>query len=238
MKKRKPNKTVVLVTGTSSGIGLRLARHYAGAGHEVVGCSRRPSGLKTGNYRHFRLDVRDEAKVRSMFAAIAADYGRLDVLINNAGVYSANHVLLTPLQDVRDVFDVNVFGAFLFCREAAKLMKKNGHGRIVNISSAAVPLARAGTAAYGASKSALEQFSRVFAEEVAAYGITVNTLGLSIVDLPGMRDQISERAVTGVLERTAFGSKLEFREIAGVVDFLISKAGAKMTRQTLYLGGV
>jgi len=78
------------------------------------------------------MEVSDEQKVKEMLKTIKNEHGRLDVLINNAGIASMNHALLTPMSTMYKVFDTNVFGAFLFCRESAKLMKKNNYGRIVN----------------------------------------------------------------------------------------------------------
>src|SRR5690606_25682675 len=128
------------------------------------------------------LDVADEAAVAELFAAVRRDYGRLDHLINNAGVASMNHSLLTPVDAVDRLLRTNVEGTFLFCREAAKLMKKRRFGRIVNFSTVAVPLRLEGEAAYVASKAAVEGLSKVLAGEFAPFGVTVNVVGPVPVD--------------------------------------------------------
>lgn len=129
----------MLITGTRKGLGKHLVEHYAGAGWEVIGCSRQPVDYSVPSYRHYCLDVADEAAVGEMFAEIGRDNGHLDVLINNAGIASMNHVLLTPLSTVADIFKTNVLGTFLFSRQAARLMSKKRFGRIVNLVTVATP---------------------------------------------------------------------------------------------------
>src|SRR5436309_2819360 len=140
---------VVLITGTRKGIGRALVEHYAGSGCHVVGCSRSPFEGELPKYRHYCLDIGDEPAVKKMFSEIRKQEGRLDVLINNAGVASMNHSLLTPLAAVNKIMKTNFTGTFLFCREAARLMQVYRYGRIVNFATVAVPLKLEGTAIYG-----------------------------------------------------------------------------------------
>ena len=228
---------VMLITGTSRGIGRYLAEYYVKKRVQVIGCSRRPVANELKNYQHFCLDVSDEPKVKQMFSEIRKTHNRLDVLINNAGAHAVNHSLLTPLKTVQDVFNTNMIATFLFCREASKLMRKNSYGRIVNISTIAVPLCSVGTSIYSASKAAMEQFSKVLAREVGSDGITVNTLGLSIVDHSGMVENLSEEAISEALGHTVFKLRLGFGDITHAIDFLISEKSKAVTKQTLYLGG-
>jgi 3-oxoacyl-[acyl-carrier protein] reductase len=122
----------MLITGTRKGIGKNLVEYYTQKGYLVIGCSRQEVDYDIDNYRHFVLDVSDEMSVKQMFMKIRKTYKVLDVLINNEGIASMNHILLTPLQTVNDIFNTNFFGTFLFCREAAKLMQRHNYGRIVN----------------------------------------------------------------------------------------------------------
>src|SRR2546428_13527312 len=92
------NSRVLLISGTSKGIGKYLAEYYLAKGDRVVGCSRGPAVIEHDDYRHFRLDVSDEAEVKQMLMEISRTYQRLDVLINNAGIASMNHILLTPVE--------------------------------------------------------------------------------------------------------------------------------------------
>ena len=117
---------VILITGARKGIGRALAEHCCGRGDRVVGCSRKAVDFELEGYEHHRLDVADEAAVHELFQAVRTNHGRLDGLINNAGVASMNHVLLTPLDTVRRIIETNLVGTFLFCREAARLMRTSG----------------------------------------------------------------------------------------------------------------
>ncbi len=229
---------VVLITGTRKGIGKYLAQYYVAAGYQVIGCSRGPADYQLENYRHFCLDVADETEATRMFSKIRRIYNRLDVLINNAGIESHNPALLTSSGAVQDILSTNVVGTFLFCREACKLMKKNSHGRIVNLSTVHVRLGTVGTSIYGASKAAVEQFTAVLAKEVAPFGITVNTLGLSLVDKTGMSERLTKKAASDLLERTTLKRQLSLLDVAHAMDFLISNNSHMITNQLLYLGGV
>jgi Dehydrogenases with different specificities (related to short-chain alcohol dehydrogenases) len=102
-----------------------------------------------------------------MFSAIKKRESRLDVLINNAGIASMNHSLLTPVATVNKIMETNFTGTFLFCREAARLMQLHGYGRIVNFTSVAVPLKIEGEAAYAASKAAVISLTQILAREFA-----------------------------------------------------------------------
>lgn len=232
------NNQVILITGTRKGIGRYLVEHFVNSGFDVIGCSRKPVDYEFKNYRHFCLDISDEAKVKQMFAEIRKTYNRLDVLVNNAGIISTNYALLTPLQTVQNVFATNFVGTFLSCREAAKIMQKNRYGRIVNISTISVCVSPPGTSIYSASKAAVEQFSKVLAKEVTSFGITSNTLSLSFVKESGMAEKMSKKIIEETLEKTISKSWLSINDIANAIDFLISPNSSKVTGQTIYLGGV
>src|SRR3989441_10094849 len=162
---------VTLITGTRIGIGRHLAEHYLRLGHRVVGCSRNPGDWTREGYEHYETDVADEKGVKTMFSEIRRSYGRLDHLINNAGIASMNHSLLTPASTVSAILATNVVGTFLLSREAAKLLKRKGYGRIVNFSSVPVPLKLAGEAAHAGSKSAVVGLTHVLARGVAEFGL-------------------------------------------------------------------
>jgi len=231
-------RPIIIITGSRKGIGKCFAEYYIDKGFQVLGCSRSHVDFQVDNYQHFCLDVSDERSVKEMFSEIRKTYGRLDVLINNAGITSMNYALLTPISTSQEVINTNVLGTILFCREAVKLMRKKQYGRIVNISSIHVPLCSIGTSLYGGSKAFVEQFSSVMAREVFPLGITINTLALSVVKDSGMTEILSDKAEVEILLGSISKSRLEFQDVAHAVNFLISRKSKMVTSQIIYLGGV
>lgn len=228
---------VTLITGTRKGIGQFLAQHYCQRGHTVIGCSRAAPDWELESYSHQIADVSDEEQVKAVFSNIRKTHGRLDNLINNAGVASMNHSLLTPISTVRKVLDTNVIGSFLFCREAAKLMKKNKFGRIVNFSTVAVPLKLEGEAAYVASKAAVEGLTNVLSREYAELGITVNTIGPVPIETDLIRAVPSDK-IQRIVERQSIKRLGSFADVANVTDFFLGERSDFITGQHIYLGGL
>lgn len=228
---------VTLITGARKGIGRFLAERLLARGHRVGGLSRTPSDLVHDRYRHFEVDVADEAGVRGAVQALRRDFGRLDHLVNNAGIASMNHSLLTPASTVEKVLRTNVVGAFVAAREAAKVMRQGGGGRIVNFSTVAVPLALEGEAAYVASKAAVEALTRTLAREFAAFGIRVNAVGPTPVDTDLIR-AVPKDKIDALLARQPIARLGTFEDVANVVDFFLAPASDFVTGQVVYLGGV
>lgn len=232
-----PEQPITIITGTRKGIGKFLVEHYVSKGHLVIGCSRGEIDWSLEGYRHYTCDVTDEAAVKKLFSETRKQYGRLDNLINNAGIASMNHILLTPIGTVRNILDTNVVGTFLFCREAARLMQKNHYGRIVNFSTVATPLKLEGEAIYAASKAAIVSLTEVMAREFADFGITVNAVGPTPVPTDLIRS-VPQEKMDRLIARQAIRRYGTFEDIANVIDFFLRKESDFVTGQNIFLGGV
>ena len=172
-----------------------------------------------------------------MLHSIYRQHGRIDVLINNAGIASMNHSLLMPLNTVKKIFSTNVYGTFLFCRETAKLMMKKKYGRIVNFATVATPINLEGESAYAASKAAVESFTRIMAREYAPFNVTVNAVGPTPVATDLIKG-VAEDKIQQLLQTQALKRLGSLADIANVVDFFIRRESDFITGQVLYLGGV
>jgi 3-oxoacyl-[acyl-carrier protein] reductase len=231
-------RETVLITGTRKGIGRHLVDHFLAQGHLVAGCSRDAfEGPPPDGYSHFQADVRDEAQVVEMVREAHRRLGSISVLINNAGIASMNHLLLTPLSTLERVFATNVFGSFVVMREVAKLMGSARYGRIVNFATVATPLNLEGEAAYAASKAAVESLTRVAAKELAALNITVNAVGPTPVMTDLIRN-VPKAKLDALIATQAVRRLGEHRDVTNVIDFFVSRDSDFVTGQVVYLGGV
>jgi 3-oxoacyl-[acyl-carrier protein] reductase len=230
-------KKVMLITGTRKGIGRFLAEYYLEKGYFVIGCSRNKSDLVDKHYKHYCADVADEANVKTIFKELQNDFGRLDVLINNAGVASMNHSLLTPISTVKKILDTNVVGNFLFSRESAKIMKKNNFGRIVNFLTFAIPLKLEGEAIYAASKAAVATLTEILSREYAPFNITVNAVAPPAVKTDLIRG-VADDKMDKLLTRQSIHRYGTPKEVCSVIDFFIHPGNEMINGQIIYMGGV
>jgi len=228
---------IALVTGSSRGIGRQLCEYFLEMGATVIGFSRSETSLTHDRYRHFSLDISNGPAVAEAFRVIRNEMGKLDILVNNAGVLTSQFAMLTPDTAAEAMLKTNVLGAFHVSKEAAKLMMTKKFGRIISFSSMAVPLSPAGDAMYSASKAALAQFTRVFAKEVSAFGITANVLGITAIE-SDMMAQIPKEALSEIFKNLPIKRHATMEEIKYAVDFFVSPRAGAITAQTLYLGGV
>lgn len=231
------NKIVTLITGSRKGIGKYLAEYYVKLGHEVIGCSRAEVNWSLPGYKHILADVSNEKEVTALFKSVREEHGYLDNLINNAGIASMNHTVLTPLSTVNNILNTNVIGTFLFCREAAKLMIKRKSGRIINFTTVATPLKLEGEAIYAASKAAILSLTEVLARELATYNITVNAIGPTPIETDLIRSVPAEK-MQRLIARQAINRMGKFEDVSNVIDFFINKNSDFITGQNIYLGGV
>ena len=228
---------VIIITGTRKGIGYFLAEKYLNEGDIVYGCSRRECEINHENYHHTRLDVSDEPAVIAFVRNVYKEQKRIDILINNAGIASMNHILLTPKTTAERVFNTNFMGTFLMSRECAKFMIRQKNGRIVNYSTVAVALNLQGELVYSSSKAAIEQLTRVLAGEIGESGVTVNTIGPTPIDTDLIKN-VPENKIEELKSRQCIMRLGIFEDVKNVVDFFIRPESEFITGQIIYLGGV
>jgi 3-oxoacyl-[acyl-carrier protein] reductase len=198
--------------------------------------SRREGAIEHERYVHLVADVTDEQASMGVVRAAYNVAARLDVLVNNAGAASMSPVLLTPGSVVDRLIRVNYESTFWMSREAARFMHRRSYGRIVNMSSVAVPMALEGEAAYAAAKSAVETFSRIFAREIAGYGITCNVVAPAPVPTDLTRG-VDPAAMEALTRRLALGRTCIPDEVAHAVELLAHPEAGAITGQIIYLGG-
>ena len=227
----------ILITGSRKGIGKYLAEYYLSKGYYVFGCSRGETTIEHKNYVHFEVDISNEKSIKSMISSIKTKYQSIDVLINNAGIASMNHSLLTPTKTVERVLKTNVLGLYLCCREVAKILKKSKHGRIVNFCTVATPLKLEGEAIYAASKAAVISLTQILAKEFSDFGITVNCIGPTPIKTDLIRS-VPDKKLKKLINQQAIKRYGKFEDVSNVIDFFISPDSDFITGQILYLGGV
>lgn len=230
-------KKVILITGTRKGIGKELSLYYLSLGNIVVGCSRGESTIEDENYRHYQLDVSDEKSVIKMVRGVKKEFGRIDILLNNAGIASMNHFLTTSYKTVKNMFNTNFMGTFLFSREVSKVMMKQKNGRIVNYTTVAAAFRLDGEAIYAASKAAIENFTQTIAKEVSDFGITVNAIGPTPVETDLIK-AVPKNKIQELLDKQAIKRFGNFEDVKNVIDFFIDDKSDFVTGQVIYLGGV
>lgn len=165
---------VVLVTGASSGIGLEIASYLSRKGYNVYGGSR--TILDAANFISMKLDVTDDSNVELAIKEIIDKEGRIDVLINNAGVGSAGAMEKTPIQDIKKSFEVNCFGVVRMCQAVLPHMRKHGYGKIINMSTLGSMIGLPFRAYYSSSKGAMDLVTEAMRLEVESYGIQACTI--------------------------------------------------------------
>jgi len=233
-----PELKNLFITGTSRGIGRSLVEHYCARGHRVFGCSRADSDFQHDHYHHIVADITDEKAVRQLFTEAKTHKASVDVLINNAGLTHDALALMTNTNNARRIVDTNLIGTFILIRETIRYMKRQKSGRIINFSSINVALNSVGSAVYNASKAAVENLTGTIANELADDDITINTIGLSLVEASGMYKNLTESALAEKQRALIKKNMLSISEIAHTIDFLVSDQAKNITNQTIYFGGV
>ena len=236
---------VALVTGASRGLGNAIATALAAQGASIAAVARSEEALKDtleavraagGTAEPFPVDVADSAAVDAVVEKVSARFGRIDLLVNNAGVTRDGLLARMKSEDWDTVINTNLKGAFNFTRQVGRIMVKQRSGRIVNISSVIGLMGNAGQANYAASKAGLIGFSKSVAKEFASRGITCNVVCPGFIETD-MTKGLSEELKKKLLERIPLQRLGQPDDVAGVVEFLCSPAASYITGQILTVDG-
>jgi 3-oxoacyl-[acyl-carrier protein] reductase len=236
---------VAIVTGASRGIGEAIARRLAADGCHVVAVARNADKLARvvnsiasdgGSAEAISCDVADPAAVQKMVEDVAEKHGRIDVLVNNAGI--TRDTLLLRMDDAQwdEVMNTNLKSAFVATRAASRYLMRAPAGRIINIGSVSGVIGNKGQANYAASKAALSGFTKTVARELAGKGVTANVVapGFISTDMTGALPEKVHEEVKKLIPLGRFG---EPADVAAVVSFLASAAGGYITGQVLCVDG-
>lgn len=233
----------VLVTGGSRGIGLGVARHFAGQGAWVAVCGRKEANLQKaqeeiGNLLAIPANLGKAEDVENLFIRLRSEFGGLDLLVNNVGMN-----IFTPSTVEADValwekiMDSNLKSAFMCSRLAFPLMKERG-GAIINISSTAAHRAAPGMGIYGIAKAGMEMLTKVLAKELASYGIRVNAVAPGVVETDFSKPFWGDEAILKeIVKGIPQGRIAKIEDVVQTVDFLASSKSAYLTGEIISLCG-
>lgn len=238
-------KQVAIVTGASRGIGAAIARQLAKDGMHVIAVARNADKLRSiceeiaavgGSAEPMTCDIADSAALTKLVEDAVEKHGRLDVLVNNAGITKDGLILRMEDADFDLVIQTNLKSAFVAIRAAARPMMRAKYGRIINISSVSGVAGNAGQANYAASKAGLIGLSKTVAKELGAKGITCNCIapGFILTDMTEVLPEMVKTEVQKVIPLKRFG---QAEEVAAAVGFLASRQSSYITGQVLDVDG-
>lgn len=235
-------KRTAIITGAGKGIGKAIVERLSNDGFFVllvdidkVSLEKATAAIGINKAVGYLMDITDEIKVKSFFDSAGKTYESIDVLVNNAGIIRDSMIWNMEAADFDLVINVNLKGTWLMCREAAKKMKKQNSGRIINISSRAW-MGNMGQTNYSASKAGVIGLTRSLALELGRYNIAVNAVAPGLIDTP-LTQKLSKEILDKLIMAQPSKTIGKPEDVANVVSFLASEQTAFITGQTIYVDG-
>lgn len=235
-------KPIAIVTGAVKGIGKAICKALADDGFYVIAADIDNTegdklvawlGADAVEYHHRNICVEED--VQQLFTNVKATYGRIDAVVNNAGIIRDNMIWKMSVDDFDAVINVNLKGTWLMCREAAIVMKEQNGGRIVNIASRAW-LGNRGQSNYSASKAGVVALTRVLALELGRYNVSVNAIAPGLIDTP-LTQKLEKDVLQKLVDAQPSRSMGTPEDVANAVSFLVSDRTRFVTGQTIYVDG-
>lgn len=238
------NGKTVLITGATGGIGKGICKLFQQQGAQLAIVGRdeakleafRQSELPDGEVKIYAVDLSDEANIASLVARVEADCGKIDVLVNNAGITKDNLSLKISSESWHKVLDTNLTSSFLLSKAVLPGMLKHRFGRIINMTSIVGVIGNAGQTNYAASKAGMIGMSKSMALEVASRGITINCLAPGFIKTP-MTDVLPDKAKEKLLENIPMAKMGCPEDVANAAVFLASDEAGYITGQTIHVNG-
>lgn len=237
---------VCLVTGGSRGIGRSIALRLAEFGSDVIITYARSADAanevvaemeaKGSKAKAMQADAVNLAQAEEVIASITEEFGKIDVIVNNAGITKDNLILRMTEEQWDDVITTNLKSVFNYSKAAAKPMMRNRGGSIINISSVVGISGNAGQTNYSASKAGIIGFTKSYAKELASRGIRANVIAPGYI-LTDMTDQLDEKVLEGIKAETPLGRAGNADEVADAVVFLASDMSTYITGETIRVDG-
>ncbi len=233
---------IVLITGTSRGVGLIIANHFLDNGATVIGLSRSQCFvISSPNYFHYDVDLSDPQAIIDCFRKnISKNFKTIDILVNNAAVMTSQYSMIMPIKNAIEMVNTNLLGVFTVSRETAKLMRSKSPSRIINIGSMASSLEPIGDSIYAATKAGIITLANIMAKEFTSYNVTCNTIGITAIDTDMLQshNETAQVKIKEIIASLPIPRLAENDDILNVIDFFSSERSSYITAQTIYLGGI
>ena len=239
---------VALITGSNRGVGLSILKKFSENGAEIIACARKKNeefekliSEISKNYQNkitpVYFDLTKENEIVKGLEEIEKISDKIEIIVNNAGVNQVSLFQMTPMNKIREVFDINFFSHLKLTQRLMKILIKNKKGSIINISSNAAEECDAGRSGYATSKAALIAFTKVLSKELGSFNIRVNAVAPGLTNTDMMEKGVSKKIIETAINRVALKRPAEPVEISNVVMFLASDLSSYVSGEIIFVTG-